>query len=651
MCCCRTKSQVSLPTALSGVSSITSLDQEPRQQEGAQPKEDVEHQVTRLSQERSELEETMRQQAKGLQKLSEERDALRVELDEQRQANSELQAARSTAEHELKSCLSVSVQEKGQRSALVHRTEELEALVVSLQEDKAKCSHQLEEKVASLHAQMELQATDLHEVRAEKERLLAELSQLEQDSSAAAREAAALQEKVEAVTQSHKEVCTRNKELERFHSELQVDLDGCNEELRQEQACTSMLRRTLEGQTASLDSLAAALGTLTQEMHTLGGALCAAELQEANPPALVVAKDVSSCVPIVSALVDKAGGLRRQAESLRVALAEAEQSNVDLRAHLEELEDEKRQAKEELEDEKRKQDAERCDTAKVMALQGRVSELEYERDQLLREMEVGQVEVLEHLRQSSSQQQEMEEEKKCLNERIQHLQQSVHESEGQRDQLKAELEELQAKSKEMKKELAERCQQHARAVDDLTTEMQRVSQLEVRIAEVEAACGELNKLMAQKDLDHAKALQASSAKQLATEEQHSRDLAKLQAVEEERVSVESRLKSKEAECALQLEQLVALKALLEKARLDQLKCAQTPVQTTEKAVVTKGGKAPLCKTPSEEANLSPRSGWVCPTASAHYTHVLPPLQGASCGHVSGPLRAGGQDCWPCPPKA
>lgn len=594
MCCCRIKSQVSLPTALSWEASVSPLVQEAKQWEGGQEREDVEQQVARLFQEKSELEETVREHSKGLQELREERDALRVELEGQRQARSELEAARNTAERDLESRLSVSVQEERQRSALVHRVEEPEARVVSLQEDKDELSCQLEEKVASLHGK-------------------------------AAREAVALQREVDTVTQSHKEECTRSKELERSLSELRADLDVCSEELRQEQARSSVLRRTLEGQAESLGSLAAALGTLAQEMHTLGGSLCTAEVQDTKPPPLLEARDVSSLVPVVSAMAEEAGGLCRQAAALRATLVEAVQSNVDFRAHLEELEDEKRQAKEELEDEKRKQSTENRGTAAVIAgLEGRVGELECERDQLLREMELSQVEVVEHLRQSSRQQQEMEEEKQRLEERVQCLQQSVHESETQQARLKADLEELEAKSREMEKELSERCQQHARAVNDLTAEMQRVCQLEVRFAEAEAARQEL-KLTAEKDLNCAKALQASLAKQLAeSEEQHSKDLARLKTVEGERASVESKLRSKEADCALQSEQLAALEAQLEKAQLDRLGGGQPPVRAIETDMATKGQTAALCTTPSDEAKLSPRSVFVWPADPHCETPALLP---------------------------
>lgn len=610
-CGCRSKSQVSLPTVLNEEVSVSILGKESRQKEGGQQREDVQQQVARLLQERSELAETVQERSKVLQELREERAALGVELDKQRMENGELQAAKSATERELESCLSVSAEVEGQRSALAQRTEELEGLVLSLQEDKVELSRQLEEKVANLQAQMVLQATDLSEVRAEKEKLSTEFTQAR---SAAAREAVALQTEVEAVSQSYKEVCARNEELERSLSELRADLNSRSEEFRQEQACSNALRRALEGQTESVGSLASVLGALAQELHALGGSLCTAELQDAGPPALVYTKDVSSCVPMVSALVEEAGGLCQQAASLRATLVEAERSNVEFQAQLEEMEDEKRQAKEELEDERRKQGAERCGTAEVIAsLEGRVRELEYERDQALREMEVSRVDVLEHLRQSSRQQQEMEEEKKCLEERVQYLQHSLHEREDQRAQLKADLEELATKGKEMAKELAERSQQHARAVDDLTREMQKVGQLEVRIAEVEAAGEELKKRMAQKDLDHATALQAGLAKQLAgIEERHSRELARLQAVEDEKVGVESRLKSKEAECASHVERLSTLEAELQRARLGQLGCGQTPVQGMEKDVATKGRRAPLCKTPSDEAKLNPRSGWVDP---------------------------------------
>lgn len=582
-----------LPGALSGQLSVSLLGEGPKEgaqpregegpREGAQPREEAVQQETRLSslcQERSVLEERVREMTENLQQLSEERDALRVELDGQKKVQYELQAARGRVERKLESCLSESVQEEGLKTALVQRSEELEALVMSLREAKAKLSGQLEEKTASLLAQTALQA-DLMD---EKEGLVAELAQMKQEYSVAVREAEVLREEVKAAAQSHKEVCAKNKELERSLSDVRVDLDCRSEELRQEQANTSVLRRTLEEQTESLDSLAAALDTLAEGVHTLGGSLCSAQLQDTKPPTVMDAKDVSSCVSFVCALSDEVGGLCRHAVALRTTLVEAEESNIDLHAQLEELEDEKRQAKEELEDERRKQEEARCGTAEVMAgLQGRVSELEHERDQLLREMEVNQVEVLEHLRLTSGQQQEMEEEKKRLKERIQHLEVSVREGEGQRDQLKVELEELEAKGKEAEKVLAERCQQHVQAVDNLTTARQKVTQLEACITEVEAARKELE-ILAQKDL------------------------AKLQAVEEEKASLEGRLKSKEAECALQLEQLVAHDILqVEKARLEQSGKDQTPVHTAEKGVVTKGQKASLCKTPSEEANLSQRT--------------------------------------------
>lgn len=602
MCGCRSKSQVSLPAVLNEEVLVSNLGKE-----GGQQREEVQQQVARLLQEKSELENRVQEQSKAVQELCEERAALGVELDKKRKDHDELQAEKSATERELKSRLSVSAEAKGQGSALAQRTEELEGLMVRLQEEKVELSHQLEEKVASLQAQIVLQATNLSEVRAEKEKLSIELSQ---DRSAAAREAVALQEEVKAVSQSYKEVCARNEELERSLSELRADLNSGSEELRHEQACSNALKRTLEGQTESVGSLASAVGALAQELHALGGSLCTAELQDAGPPALVYAKDLSSCVPMVSALVEEAGGLCQQAASLRATLVEAERSNVEFRAQLEEMEDEKRQAKEELEDERRKQGAERCGSAEVIAgLEGRVCELEYERDQALREMEVSQADVIEHFRQSSRQQQEMEEEKKCLEERVQYLQLSLHESEDQRSRLQADLEKLATKGGEMAKELAERNKQHARAVDDLTRKMQRVSQLEVRIVELEGAGEELKKRMAQKDLNHAEALQTGLAKQLAEiEERHSRELARLRAVEDEKVSVESRLASKEAEYALHMERLSTLETELRKARLGQLGHGQTPVQGMEKDVATKGRRAPLCKTPSDEAKLSPRSG-------------------------------------------
>ena len=564
-----------LPGALSGQLPVSLLGEGPREEAVGQESE-----LSSLSQEKSVLEERVQELTKSLQQLSEERDALREELRGQKEAQSELQSARDRAEQKLKSCLSESVQEEGVKVALVKRTEELEALVMSLQEANAELSCQLEEKAASLLTRTALQANLMDE----KEGLVSELTQMKQDYSVTASEAEVLQEKVKAATQSRNEVCAKNEELERCLADVRADLDCRSEELRQEQASTKVLRRTLEEQAESLCSLAAALGSLAQGIHAARGSLCSAQPQDTKPPSQMDAKDISSCVSFVSALADEVDGLCQHAVALHSTLVEAEQSNVDFRAQLEELEDEKRQAREELEDVRRKQEEMKSGTSEVMTgLESRVSELEHERDHLLREMEVNQVEVLEHFRLSSGQQQKLEEEKKWLKERVQQLEVSVLEGEGQRGQLKAELEEFEAKGKEAEKVLAEKWQQHAQALDDLTTARQKVSQLEERITEVEAAREEL-KTLAQKDQ------------------------AKLQAMEKEKASLELRLKSKEAEMALQMEQLVAQDVLLvEKARLEQSGKDQAPPHKTGKGSVTKGQKGSLCKRPSEEADLSQKT--------------------------------------------